>query len=120
MGLYVKSKQLLIEKLYLFNNTLKKLYGPFLWMGFNCPEATEPPRGGSLLFITKSQRIPGTHLILSVNSVYMFSKMYLSYRLNFNTNSKMTLVEFQYEPVTLDIKEVCFEEEQDIPDRLEK
>ena len=46
--------------------------------------------------------------------------MYLSYRLNFNTNSKMTLVEFQYEPVTLDIKEVCFEEEQDIPDRLEK
>ena len=32
----------------------------------------------------------------------------------------MTLVEFQYEPVSLDIKEVCFEEEQDIPDRLEK
>ena len=37
----------------------KKLYGPFYWMGFNCLRATEPLRGGSLLFT----EIPGTHLI---------------------------------------------------------
>ena len=24
--------------------SLKKLYGPFLWMGFNCLKATEPLR----------------------------------------------------------------------------
>ena len=32
---------------------LKKLYSPFLWMGFNCLKATEPLRGGSLLFTIK-------------------------------------------------------------------
>ena len=31
----------------------KKLYGPFLWMGFNCLKATEPLWGGTLLFTTK-------------------------------------------------------------------
>ena len=31
----------------------EKLYGPFLWMGFNCLKATEPLRGGTLLFTTK-------------------------------------------------------------------
>ena len=31
----------------------KKLYGPFLWAGFNCLKATEPLWGGSLLFTTK-------------------------------------------------------------------
>ena len=31
----------------------KKLYGSFLWMGFNCHNAIEPLRGGTLLFITK-------------------------------------------------------------------
>ena len=31
----------------------KKLYAPFLWMGFNCLKATEPLRGGTLLFTTK-------------------------------------------------------------------
>ena len=41
----------------------KKLYGPFLWMGFNCLKATEPLWGGSLLFTTKFPEIPGTHLI---------------------------------------------------------
>ena len=40
-----------------------KLYGSFLWMGFNCLKATEPLRGGSLLFTTKFPEIPGTHLI---------------------------------------------------------
>ena len=29
---------------------LKKLYGPFLWMGLNCLKATETLRGGILLF----------------------------------------------------------------------
>ena len=41
----------------------KKLYGPFLWMWFNCLKATEPLRGGSFLFTTKFPGIPGTHLI---------------------------------------------------------
>ena len=31
----------------------KKLCGPFLWMGFNYFKATEPLRGGTLLFATK-------------------------------------------------------------------
>ena len=32
----------------------------------------------------------------------------------------MALVGLQYEPVSLNIKEVCFEEEQDIPNIREK
>ena len=40
-----------------------KLYGPFLWVGFNCLKATEPLQGDSLLFTTKFPEIPGTHLI---------------------------------------------------------
>ena len=41
----------------------KKLYGPFLWMGFNCLKATEPLWRDSLLFTTKFPRHPGTNLI---------------------------------------------------------
>ena len=32
-------------------------------MGFNCPKATEPLPGDSLIFTTKSPGDPGTHLI---------------------------------------------------------
>ena len=32
----------------------------------------------------------------------------------------MALVEFQYEPVSLDVNEVCFKKEQDIPYTREK
>ena len=32
----------------------------------------------------------------------------------------MALVVFQYKPVSLDVHEVCFEEEQDIPNTREK
>ena len=32
----------------------------------------------------------------------------------------MALVGFQHEPVTLDVNEVCFEEEQDIPNTRKK
>ena len=32
----------------------------------------------------------------------------------------MVLVGFQYEPVSLDVNKVCFEEEQDIPNTREK
>ena len=32
----------------------------------------------------------------------------------------MTLVGFQYEPVSLDVNKVCFDEEQDIPNTCEK
>ena len=31
----------------------------------------------------------------------------------------MALVEFQYEPVNLDVRKVCFEEEHDIPNTRE-
>ena len=41
----------------------KKIYGPFSWMGLNCPRATESLREGSLLFTTKFPEIPGTHFI---------------------------------------------------------
>ena len=34
--------------------------------------------------------------------------------------SKMALVGFQYEPVGLDVHEVCFKEEQDIPSTCQK
>ena len=32
-------------------------------MGYNCLKATEPLRGGSLLFTTNFPEIPGTHLV---------------------------------------------------------
>ena len=32
----------------------------------------------------------------------------------------MTLVGFQYEPVSLDVNKVCFDEKQDIPNKREK
>ena len=35
-----------------------KLYGPFLWMGFNCLKATQPLWGDSLLFTTKVSKNP--------------------------------------------------------------
>ena len=41
----------------------RKLYGPFLWMGFNCLKVTVPLQGDCLLFTTKSPEVPGTHLI---------------------------------------------------------
>ena len=40
--------------------TKKKLYAPFLWMGFNC---LKPLQGGSLLFTIKFPGVPGTQLI---------------------------------------------------------
>ena len=40
-----------------------KLYGTFLWMGFNCIKATEPLRGDRLIFTTQFAGFPGTHLI---------------------------------------------------------
>ena len=41
----------------------KKTLRPLFWMGFNCLQATEPFRGGSLLFTSRFQQIPGTHQI---------------------------------------------------------
>ena len=32
------------------------LCGPFLWIGFSCLKATEPPEGGSLLFTVRAFR----------------------------------------------------------------
>ena len=42
----------------------KKLYGPFLWVGFNCLKAEEPLLGGSLLVTTK---FPGDSFWYSVD-----------------------------------------------------
>ena len=45
------------------NFFLINFMAPFLWMRFNYLKATEPLRGGSLLFTTKFPEIPGTHFI---------------------------------------------------------
>ena len=41
----------------------EKLYGPFLWMRFNCFKATEALRGDSLLIATQFPGLFGTNLI---------------------------------------------------------
>ena len=41
------------ENIHKLNLKNFKLYGPFLWMRFNCLKAREPLRGGSLLYTTK-------------------------------------------------------------------
>ena len=50
--------------------------------------------------------------------------MYLIALILLQTNSsyfsKMALVGFQYEPVSLDVSKFCFEEEQDISNTREK
>ena len=51
---------LVLESSYMENI---KLYGPFLWMEFNCQKDTEPLRGYSLVFTTQPPGVPGTHLI---------------------------------------------------------
>ena len=70
----------------------------------------------------KSKQLPLTEkciclTILSVNSVYNFSKMHLSYSSYFN---KIASVGFQYESVSVHVNKVCFEAEQDIPNTREK
>ena len=42
------------------NETEKKPYGPFLWMGFNCLTATEPLQGDDLTFTTNYPGVSGT------------------------------------------------------------
>ena len=56
----------------------KTLYNPFLWMGFNCLKATEPLRGDSLLFISKSLGVTSTHLFYfrGMKSQYILSCFY--------------------------------------------
>ena len=52
--------------------------------------------------------------------------MYLSYSLNLTINknssyfSKIASIEFQYKPVSFDVNEVCFEEEQNVLNTREK
>ena len=41
----------------------KKLYAPILWVGCKFLKATEPLRGDSLQFTTKSKGVPGAELI---------------------------------------------------------
>ena len=45
-----------------------KLYGPFLWMRFNCLKATGSPQTDSLLFTTKSQEGSGLSITLMLLS----------------------------------------------------
>ena len=40
-----------------------KLYGPFIWMGFNCLKSTKPLWGDSLLLTTRSPGVHGTHTL---------------------------------------------------------
>ena len=47
-------------KLFTFK---KKLYNPFLWMGFNCLKIKKPLQRDSLLFTTQSPGLLGTHLV---------------------------------------------------------
>ena len=52
--------------------------------------------------------------ILFVNLVYQFSEVHVSYNLMQTNNSyfsKIALVGFQYEQVSLDVNEVCFDKE---------
>ena len=44
------------------DKNFKKLYGPFLWMGFNCLKAGATLRR-QFAFTTKFPEIPGTHFI---------------------------------------------------------
>ena len=50
----------------------------------------------------------------------MYLIVWILLQINSSYFSKMALVGFQYEPVSLDIAKVCFEEEQDIPNIREK
>ena len=60
----IKLKTVLITSISILLCFFKKqTLSPLLWMGFNCPKATEPLQGGSLLFTTKFPEVPGTHLI---------------------------------------------------------
>ena len=40
-----------------------KLYGSFIWIGFNCLISTKPLPGDSLLLTTKSPGVPGTRML---------------------------------------------------------
>ena len=53
------------QRILTFKKNFKNFMVPFLWMGFNIVQATEPLRGGSLIFTTKFPEIPGTHLMTS-------------------------------------------------------
>ena len=56
--------QTLLGQLVMFGLKIvleKRLYGPFLWIKFNCLKATEPLRGDSLRFTTWSPGLPSTH-----------------------------------------------------------
>ena len=63
VALWVKVLQNNLNFTYFFIINLNFM-APFLWMGFNCLKATEPLRGDSLLFTTKSPGVPSTHFIV--------------------------------------------------------
>ena len=56
------------------NFSWKKLYGPFLWMGFNYPKATEPRRGGTLPFTTELPSIL-SFLKKLLPTIFQFSRI---------------------------------------------
>ena len=51
------------EKISFIQIFLKKLYSPFLWIGFNCLKATEPLQEDSVLFSLNFPGVPGTHIV---------------------------------------------------------
>ena len=53
---YSKKPEQIFWGVLVVHGTEKKLYGPFLWMGFNCLKNIVPLGGDSL--VTKSPEIP--------------------------------------------------------------
>ena len=77
--------------------TIKKLYGPFSWMGFNCLMATEPLQGDYLLFTTKkaSFKLCQTltlYFVLHFLHCIMNLKIILNVILLKNTSTKLFLL----------------------------
>ena len=64
----------------------RKLYSPFLWIGFNCINAIEPLRGDNLLSTIKSRGSSGTHLI-DIGRVKAHLTMELPSSFEFETSS---------------------------------
>ena len=82
---------------YVCLTKLKKiLYGPYLWMGFNCLKTTEPLRGVSLLFTSISPEVPGTHftnLWTMRDCVWPWSHTQQMLRFNWASMRKISYIE---------------------------
>ena len=62
VGRWAKRTLLLVFPLNFFKYK-KRLYNPFLWMGFNCLKTVDPILGDSVLLNTKFPEVSGTNSI---------------------------------------------------------